>query len=334
MVWVLLQLRELVTLLVIAYALAYAVNSPLRWMERRGIRRSFGVFVILFGVLLVLGLMTLTAVPALSREYEKLTGNFPAYLQEARVRILPVIDWIVGLLPRRMRDGNGPSIVDQAMAQVNPDVIRRVFQTVWTTLLGGYSAAMALANLVLLPFVFFYLAVDFGPLHQRALNLLPILKRRQVRDIFLEMDRYLSAFVTGQLTVCLILSVLYATGLWAVGIETWLILGLIAGMGNMVPYLGFILGITLSSIMALVSYGDSYHLFLVWGVFAFVQALEGTFITPRVLGNRVGLSPLVVILAVVAGGSLLGLLGVFLAVPATAILKVLFSHLTRWLSNG
>jgi predicted PurR-regulated permease PerM len=148
-----------------------------------------------------------------------------------------------------------------------------------------------------------------------------------VRDIALEIDSYVSAFVRGQFMIGTILFLLYGAGLWFVGVELWLLLALIAGFGNIVPYLGFLAGIVLSTLMALVTFGDFAHVVQVWVVFAIVQGLEGTVITPRILGEKVGLSPLAVILALVVGGQLFGLLGVFLAVPAAAALRVLGGYL-------
>jgi predicted PurR-regulated permease PerM len=107
----------------------------------------------------------------------------------------------------------------------------------------------------------------------------------------------------------------------------WFLLAVISGFGAIIPYMGFIIGIVLSSIMALATYGDFIHLVQVWVVFVLVQALEGTLITPRIVGDKVGISPLVVILAIVAGGQLFGLLGVFLAVPGAAVARVLLKHL-------
>ena len=117
------------------------------------------------------------------------------------------------------------------------------------------------------------------------------------------------------------------------GVDLWLLLAAISGFGNIIPYLGFIIGILLSSLMALVTFGDFTHVLWVWGVYAIVQALEGTVITPRVLGESLGLSPLVIILALFAGGQLFGLLGIFLAVPTAAALRVVVRHSYMWAFN-
>ncbi|MBN8550702.1 MAG: AI-2E family transporter, partial [Deltaproteobacteria bacterium] len=167
--------------------------------------------------------------------------------------------------------------------------------------------------------------------HAWVLSLFPSSRRRRVAEVAREIDGHISAFVRGQLTVGTILFVLYLIGLGIVGVELWFLLAVIAGFGAIIPYMGFLAGIVLSSIMALATFGDVSHLIQVWGVFFVVQFLEGTFITPKVVGDKVGLSPLVVILAIVAGGQLFGLLGVFLAVPGAAVARVLLRHLHLWL---
>jgi predicted PurR-regulated permease PerM len=128
--------------------------------------------------------------------------------------------------------------------------------------------------------------------------------------------------------------VLYAIGLGLVGVDLWLLLAAIAGFGNMVPYLGTAVGLTLSCIMAVVTFGDVPHIAWVLVVFAVVQFLEGMIITPRIMGESVGLSPLVIILSLFAGGQLFGLLGIFLAIPAAATLRVLARYSYRWAVVG
>ena len=177
----------------------------------------------------------------------------------------------------------------------------------------------------------FYLAVDLPKLHESVSALVPVTRRKRFQEVFREIDRYVSAFVRGQILVCSVLFVLYAVGLGLVGVDLWLLLAAISGFGNIVPYVGFLTGIVLSSLMALVTFGDFTHVAWVWCVYAVVQALEGMVISPRILGGSVGLSPLVIILALFAGGQLFGLLGIFLAVPAAAALRVIARSSYDWL---
>jgi predicted PurR-regulated permease PerM len=124
--------------------------------------------------------------------------------------------------------------------------------------------------------------------------------------------------------------VLYAIGLWAIGVELWILLAIISGFGAIIPYMGFLVGIVLSLVMALVTFGDLSHVLQVVGLFLIIQFIEGWVITPKIVGEKVGLSPIIVILAILAAGHLFGLLGVFLAVPGAAVLRVLLRHAHQW----
>jgi predicted PurR-regulated permease PerM len=216
------------------------------------------------------------------------------------------------------------------LSEVNGEAVKKVFSTIGATLLQGYNKALALVNIALLPFIVYYLAMDLPKIHASVVGLVPLTRRSKFVSVFREIDTYVSAFVRGQAIVCTILFVLYALGLGLVGVDLWLLLAAISGFGNIIPYVGFLSGIILSSLMALVTFGDLTHLLWVWGVYAVVQALEGTFITPRIMGESVGLSPLIIILALFAGGQLFGLLGIFLAVPAAATLRVLARSSYQW----
>ncbi|MDC0357281.1 AI-2E family transporter [Oligoflexia bacterium] len=329
--WLLIALKEIVVLLVVGYSITYVMEPALLICERKKIPRGLGVVIITVSVLLVIVLLAITAIPTILKEYRELAQNLPNYVALARGKFFLVLEFVKEYLPQEILSDDGAVSVVDLLPSVGSDTINKILSGVFATLLKGYSITLTLINLALLPFIVFYLAVDFPRIHERALSLFPILQRDRVAKIAKEIDSYVSAFARGQMIVGFILFLLYAAGLGAIRVELWFLLAVISGFGNMIPYLGFLVGIVLTTIMALVTFGDIGHLLLVWGLFAVVQFLEGTFITPKVLGDKVGLSPLVVILAIVAGGSLFGLLGVFLAIPGAAALRVLASHFHDWL---
>jgi predicted PurR-regulated permease PerM len=338
LIWLIAELRELVVLLVIGYFLAYAIDPVLRYLERRGLSRPWGFSVVCVALVALSVVCGLTAVPALVEEFSKLTENLNSYIQSSREKLGPVIDRAKNLLPESLRehvdveDLRG-SIVGLA-STVSGDTLKNVGRTVLSTLLQGYSQALTILNILLLPFIVFYIAVDLPRIHGFFRDLFPITKRSKVEHIFGEIDLYVSSFVRGQVIICTVLFGLYAIGLGLVGVDLWFLLAAIAGFGNMVPYVGTAVGIVLSVIMALVTFGDVAHVGLVLGVFAVVQFLEGMVITPRIMGESIGLSPLVIILSLLAGGQLFGLLGIFLAIPAAAALRVFGRHLFRWAREG
>jgi predicted PurR-regulated permease PerM len=328
--WLAAQLKELVVLLVLGYFLAYAIDPLLRKLERQGLSRAISFFVVLGAFVGLIAVLLVTAVPSLIDEFRKLTENLQNYITIGRERLGPVLRYLQNVLPEGMKESTSISELLSGLplllSDVSGDTIKKIVSTAGSTLLTGYSQILTLINIALLPFIVYYLAVDMPVLHRCILNLFPITRRTRVAKVCGEIDGYVSAFVRGQFIVCTVLFVLYSLGLWVVGVDLWLLLAAITGFGNLIPYAGFLVGIILSSLMALVTFGDLTHVVYVWIVFAVVQAIEGMVVTPRILGGSLGLSPLVIILALFAGGQLFGLLGIFLAVPAAAAIRVLARH--------
>lgn len=333
-VWLIGELKELVVLLVVGYFVAYAIDPLVSKIEAQGFSRTVSFSAMCVALCAVFVLVGVTAVPTLIEEFGKLSSNLNTYLQTSRDKLGPFLEQIKEDLPEGIRstidlDDVKGSILSLA-SSVSGDTLKKIGRGVITTLLSGYSGALALFNLLLLPFIIFYIAVDLPKIHEFFRALVPMTKRSKVDLICGEIDGYVSSFVRGQAIVCTVLFVLYAIGLGTVGVDLWLLLAAIAGFGNMVPYLGTALGLFFSCIMAVVTFGDVSHVVWVLGVFAIVQFLEGMVITPRIMGESIGLSPLVIILSLFAGGQLLGLLGIFLAIPAAATLRVLARHSYRW----
>jgi predicted PurR-regulated permease PerM len=333
-VWLLVTLKEIVILLVVGYCIAYLIDPLLELLEKRRVSRGLGVIVVFAGFALISVLLVLTALPTLSREYEKLSLNFPTYIDVARTRLEPLYEQLRDRLPLLSQSDN-PAQGDEALPfpALSGDTVKGIIATLIRTLLSGYNIVLVVANLALLPFIVYYLAVDFKRLHRGVVRILPVRKRKGFTKLALEIDSYVSAFVRGQLIVGAILACLYMAGLSIIGVDLWVLLALISGFGNLIPYFGFMVGIVLSSVMALVTFGDLSHLIQVLVLYGAVQAIEGTFITPKVVGEKVGLSPLTVILAIFAGGKLFGLLGIFLAIPGAAVLKVLTREIHQNIIN-
>lgn len=331
-VWLLVQLKEIVTMLVIGFSISYVIEPALAFLERHKVRRQLGVILVLGGFTVGLLLLFLTAIPTISREYSALIDNLPQNIETAKSVIASALVKIKSYIPAdRVPIDQWLASPLATLASVGKTIFPKIGSTLVQALGKGYTVTMALVNLALLPFIVFYLSVDFPHIKDRFLSLIPQKSRKKVQGMTSEMNLYVSAFVRGQMLVCSILFIMYALGLAFIGVELWFLLAVIAGFGNMVPYLGFMVGIFLTSVMALVTFGSFSKLVAVWILFAVVQSLEGTFITPKILGDTVGLSPLTVILALIIGGSLFGLLGVFLAIPGAAIVKVLATHFHVWL---
>lgn len=324
--WLIQELREIVTLLVISYSIAYVVEPILKKLEKYKISRPIGFFAV-FGVAIIfLSILILAVLPVLVREFALLADNFGTYIEILKDKASPILEKVLSITGKSLSDLDAEKIVP-----LIKDMTPRLFSGLSKTLLSGYSITLTVVNLALLPFLIFYISMSFPAYRSNLLSYLPGSYRKQTNSILSEIDSFISSFVRGQIFVSFILFLLYALGLGVLRIELWFILAVIAGFGNLVPYLGTIIGILLASLMALMTYGDFTSVIYVWIVFGVVQFLEGTFITPRILGKNVGMSPLVIILAIIIGGKLFGLLGIFLAVPGAAIFRVLGKHFHAWL---
>jgi predicted PurR-regulated permease PerM len=201
----------------------------------------------------------------------------------------------------------------------------------WATgLLGGLASGGAVilnivSLLVITPVVSFYLLRDWNDLVHTVDGWLPRDHRDTIRQLLGEIDRSIAGFLRGQMSVCVLLGLFYGLGLAALGLNGGLVVGLLAGLISFIPYVGSITGFVASIVLAAVQYGPTAWLMLglTAGLFAVGQFIEGNFLTPRLVGSRVGLHPVWVIFALLAGGSLFGFLGVMLAVPVAAAIGVL-----------
>jgi len=194
---------------------------------------------------------------------------------------------------------------------------------------SSIGVVMWLSNLVLIPVVGFYLLRDWDRMVAYIDRQLPRSVEPTVAHLAREADSVLGAFVRGQLLVMLVLGVFYGAGLGLVGLSVGPLIGMVAGLLSFVPYLGFIIGFAAAIIAVLVQYGDWTHLLLVCAVFAIGQMLEGYVLVPRLVGGKIGLHPVAVMFAVLAGGYLFGFLGVLLALPAASVILVLLRYLMQ-----
>ncbi|MBO9663236.1 AI-2E family transporter [Dokdonella sp.] len=307
---------------VVAALFAYLLDPVVDRLEPR-IGRNLAVsLVFLVATVLVVAVM-LVLVPFIERQISNFLAQLPVWLNWFQTRATP---WL------EARFGISPDILDT----------QKIFETLqahWKEA-GGIAATvvakvsksgMALVgwvlNLVMIPVVAFYLLRDWDVLVARIHSLIPRSIEPVVSRLSRESDDVLGAFLRGQLSVMVALGVFYGVGLWLVGINVGPLIGMIAGLISFVPYLGAITGVLMGVIAALVQYQDWFHVALVLGVFVIGQTLEGYVLVPKLVGDKIGLHPVAVIFAVLAGGELFGFLGVLLALPVASVVMVLLRYL-------
>lgn len=325
-------LGPVLTPFVVSALLAWLSDPLVGRLQRRGIGRTLAV-VLVFGAM-TLGLLTvlLIVVPLLERQIGYLVQQLPTYGAWLRQTALPWLEARTGLeLAGYFDPARWMELLEGHWQQAGG---------VAATVLGGISkSGLAilgwLANLVLIPVVTFYFLRDWPGLVERVRGLLPRPLEPTVSRLAKESDEVLGGFLRGQLSVMLALGTIYTLGLWLAGIELAFLIGMGAGLISFVPYLGTFLGLGAGLIAALVQHGDWLHVLLVVAVFSAGQMLEGFVLTPWLVGDRIGMHPVAVIFAIMAGGQLFGVLGVLLALPVAAIALVVLREVhARYTSSG
>src|SRR5574343_188491 len=201
---------------------------------------------------------------------------------------------------------------------------------------SGMAILLLVSNLLLLPILSFYFLRDWQPMLRSLHDAVPRRHAATVGRLAAESDDVLGGFLRGQMLVMVMLGAIYAIGLWLVGLDSGLLIGFLAGLVSFVPYLGATFGVVAAVIASLIQHGDIGHLLGVALVFTVGQLIESYILTPKLVGDRIGLHPVAVIFAIMAGGQLFGFIGVLLALPAAAVLNVLFNYLyeERYLKSG
>ena len=321
----------------IAAVLAYIGDPLVDRLEERRIGRSAAVVIVFSCLTLVSLIIVLVTLPILLDQVQLLITRLHAFVQWFQAEALPQLRAFLDLPDR----GQPPIDSAKEALSKNWNAAGGVLLYLWQKISGSSMAFITwMANVALIPVVTFYLLRDWDLMTAAIRKLLPRSREQLCVDLATECDDILGAFARGQLLVMLALAAIYTIGLWAVGVDLALVLGLVAGLASIVPYLGFLVGIVAAGVAAYFQFGLSWELLAVAGVFGVGQVLESVLLTPTLVGDKIGLHPVMVIFAVLAGGQLFGFLGVLLALPAAAVFKVLFSYLhqryliSQWYSEG
>lgn len=316
-------LRAALTPLVAAFVIAYLLDPLIDRFEARGVRRSVAIFVLLalLGVALFGGL--LVVVPKLQREIAALAERMPGYLERVATVGLPAIESRLGI--------QLPHTVDEVFARVRSGEIPLPVDEVRSVLARSAGAVFgtvgSLVGLLVIPILAYYLLVEFDSIVARLARWIPPRQRGYVLEKAQTTDRLISGFLRGQLLVAAALGTLYAIGFTVIGVDLAIGVGLVAGALALVPYLGNVVALGTASVLVLLEFGVDWHLGAVIGWYAAVQMMEGFVLTPRIVGQSVGLHPAVVIVALLIGGDLFGFLGLLVAVPGAAVVKVFADEL-------
>ena len=326
--WLIYLLAPVITPFAVSAALAY-LGDPFvdrlqkirigKWQINRTLAVSF-VF-----VLMTLGmfLLFLIVFPLLQKQVQHLVQSVPEALEWFEGTALPWLQVKLGLSSQLL----DTETITNALKSYWKELSTATLSVLGTVSRRGMAVLAWLMNLVLIPVVTFYLLRDWDLLIKGIRELLPRKFESTVSSLAGEIDEVLGAFVRGQLMVMFALGFIYTGGLWLLGLDLAFIIGMGAGLLSIVPYLGTVVGLVAAILAAVVQFQDIFHTLMVLLVFGVGQTLEGMVLTPKLVGDRIGLHPVAVIFAVLAGGQLFGFLGILLALPVASALNVLVRHL-------
>lgn len=316
------QLQPILFPFVLGALIAYLGDPLVDFLERYHFNRTFGVVLVFFLLFALVIASLLFLVPMLLEQLDALIRKIPQIYRWMTQVVAPMLQDRLGLPA-----GTLPQLDWSAQLADNWQSLGKMMAQTGKKLTGsGASIVMSLANLALVPVVAFYLMRDWDILVGKMLRMLPLKWQDSTSVMVGEADEVVGAFLRGQFIVMCALGLIYGTGLWLVGLQLALVLGLLAGLASLVPYLGFVVGIVASLIAAYFQFHDWGVLVWVVVVFAFGQAIESMVLTPVLVGDRIGLHPVAVIFALLAGGQLAGFLGVVLALPVAAVITVFARH--------
>ena len=315
--WLLYMLAPVLTPFVAAALLAYVGDPLADRLQKLGLRRTLAVVAVFVLTFLLLGLLVLLVGPLIRAQVGALFEALPEIARQFEEVWLPNI---AGLLDLDVGEDVG---VGAFLSRYSDMAGSWGTNVVLSVTRSGGAVAAAVLSLFLVPILTFYLLRDWDTILAHIAALVPTKQRETIVGLARESDEVLGGFLRGQLLVMLALAVIYSVGLGLVGVKFAIAIGVVSGLVSFVPYLGFIFGIGLAGLTVALEPEPLWHLVGVVATFAVAQVIEGSVLTPKLVGDRIGLHPVLIIFAITAGGQLFGFFGVLLALPAAAVLSVL-----------
>ena len=307
------SLKPILTPFALGFLLAYLGTPGVSWLTRMGLGRTSSASLMLIVILFSLGLIFLLLVPIIQAQVGWITTHLPELIQWFQQKL-------VALFPTYERQWDIESI-RQLLSEHWRSAVVATDQLIGWLAIGGGTFFTLLITLLLTPLISFYLLRDWDKMLNNLSDLLPSSIKTTVCRLCGESDKIFSAFMRGQLAVMLSLATLYSVCLYLIGLKLALVIGILTGLLSFIPYAGWLIGLMAAWLALLLQFGLDWMLILYLVLlFIVVQLVESFFLTPKFIGNRLGLHPLAVIFSVIAGGQLFGFLGVLLALPAASIL--------------
>ncbi len=326
------KLRGVLWPFVFAFFIAYILNPWVDFFQRRRLSRTVSVVIVFALVSIILLATMLILVPQIMNEYAHVREKLPQYIEVVRSKLMPRVQTWLQDHPDIYT--NLQNYYEKTLKPRIPTFLTPILRFLGSMFSGFVNFIVEMLNVLLVPVLAFYMLADFPKIKQRFMELFPPRHQPVVQTKINEVDDALGGYLRGQLTVSLCLAVIYIIGLLILGVPLAIPIGIFSGLANMVPYLGFIMGISLSFIFSFVDNQDWHRLVWIVVVYSLAQLMEGVLISPLIVGKRTGLPPVLIMLALVVGGTLFGFMGMILAVPVFAMASVFIKSAYYWYLNS
>lgn len=302
---------------IVAVMVAYFLDPAADKLEEMGLSRGVATFTITISFFMLVTMAAILIVPVLYHQLLLMLQKVPDYIAMANERLLPSFSALL--------EQFAPDLIKKVEASAS-QISLYILSFLTTIMANVWNSGLALINLFSLlfvtPIVAFYMLRDWDNLLEKVKSWLPAGSKKVIIEQANEIDKTLSGYIRGQTNVCLILGVFYATGLSLAGLEFGFVIGLVTGILSFIPYVGLLFGFVLGVTIAILQFGDVLNVSIVATIFILGQVIEGNFITPKLVGDKVGLHPVWIIFGMMAGASMFGFLGILVAIPVTAVIGV------------
>ncbi len=317
-------MAEIFTPFLTAFILAYALRPVCLWLEKHGVPRALAaVLGMLIGLCLIFFILSLLVsllryeIPLIKAQLPEWIANTQAWLGPKLSEFRINVDWST----------LKTSATQKITEHINDNADSLMSSTISTVLMSGSSVIAGFVNAVLIIFVMFYLLMDWNHFFGLVKKIVPLRAQETVHHLAMHTDGLLSQYLRGMLIVISIMAIYYSAGLSLIGIKGAAALGVFTALMIVIPYIGITLGLSLAALSALLQFGPGSEIIGVLILFGIGQFLEGFLLTPRLVGERIGLHPVAVLFALLLFGKLFGFFGVLLALPISAVSLVLVQYL-------
>lgn len=313
--------------IMMATVLYYLLNPLVNYLEKLKVKRVYSILFLYIVIIGLISILIVSVIPFLREQIMSLVQKFPQYARDVEELIEEFVGSQFVYEAQKSLNINVPDLANNVSTQVS-----KLLNNTWMVI-GIFVGAVKdfLLALIILPFILFYLLKDGKRLPPYILKFLPIPLRKETFEVMKEINSSISLYIRGQIIVSFCIGLLLFIGFLIIGLEYASLLALIAAFTSVVPYLGPAIAITPALIIAIVTSPIMLlKLIIVWTV---VQLIEGKFISPQIMGRNLHIHPITIIFVILTAGNLFGLIGIILAVPGYAVLKVIATHLFEWLKS-